>query len=210
MMTSLGTFAEKQGGIFLRLLKHPPLSEWCHGPEVRTEGKVLLGFPTSCSFNCSKWAHTQPWVLARLLPATITTPMKICEWPEWRALALPPLFHLIFPCPHCSLPLLVSSNCPHLHYEKKAPWFKMPFTSGKPFSFLQAEWGNQWMNQAFTVGNFVGASAAPGWCRPEPLRAQRQDGKESRCYKPDAETTSIRLSPATFACEQVLHLHFTN
>lgn len=45
------------------------------------EGKVLPGSPQA-AHSTVPHERTQAWDLARLLPATITTPMKICEWTE--------------------------------------------------------------------------------------------------------------------------------
>lgn len=209
MMTSLGTFAETQGCLF------PPSSEtssigqvvpWSRSAHRRQSSSWLTHKLLIQLLQTSTHTHTT------MGPCQVATgndyhPMKICEWTESSALAHPPSFISSFPCPHCSLPLSVSSNCPFYHCEKKVCWFKTLSTSCKTFSFLQAEWGNEWMNQPFTVHwNFVGASVVPGLHRTEPFKAEHQHGKESWCFK-SAGTTSIWLSPGTFACQHVLQIH---
>ena len=141
MKTSSGTFAGKQGCFSSPAPERVVL--WSR--RCKRKPKFFLALRKLLIQLWHMSACTQPWELARLLPATITTPQKTCEWSKWSAVtSLPPspFSHVPSVLSVFQLPPTVHVNC-----EKKASWFKAPFTSCETFGFLRSffwEWLNEW------------------------------------------------------------------
>lgn len=199
MMTSVETFAEKQGWYF------PP------GSETSSIGRVVPWSRSANRRQSSSWLpHKLLIQLFQMSTHTTRGPCQVATsnyyhpyedmWMGRIKCPSPsPLFHLISP-----MPSLFSTSFSFLQLSPFTLWKERVDLRRRSrpanlsaFSRLNEEM-NEWMNQPFTVGNFVGASAAPGWCRTEPFQAERPD------------VIYYRLSPGTFARKHVLPMHITD